>query len=125
MKINKKHIHRGEILQQVVAESGLSVTKVVQKAGFSRSSFYNHTTDPELPVDILLKYGTVLRYDFIENFPELLGNHVKEIIPKYTAESKAETIDEALKQRDAWREKYFELLEKYQAALEQQIKKDR
>lgn len=119
MKIKKKNIHRGALLQQYVADSGMNVTQVCKKAGFSRSSYYNHITDPNLPVDILLKYGKILHHDFIKDFPEILGNIVQESSDSYTALSKAETLEEAIRQRDIWKEKYFELLEKYHILKEQ------
>lgn len=122
MKINKKHNHRGELLRQIIAESGLTKTSVAEKAGFSRSSYYNHITEPDLSLEILLKYGKVLKYNFIEEFPELIKNVVEESSTKYTLDSKPETIEEAIHQLNIWKEKYFELLEKYQTALELQIK---
>lgn len=123
MKINKKHKHRGELLQQIVAESGLTITFVTKKAGYSRSSYYNHIVDPDLPLEILIEYGNVLKYNFIEEFPEIFKNTLGESSQPYTPESKPDTIEEAIRQLNIWKEKYFELLEKYRAALEQQIKK--
>ncbi len=124
MKSKKKYSHRGELLLQIVAESGLSITQLVKKVGFSRSSYYNHITDAELPLDILLKYGKVLHHDFLEDFPDLLGNKVAETANSYTSLSHASTREEAERQRDIWKEKYYELLEKYHLLKEQMEKEE-
>ena len=125
MKINKKHTHRGALLRQIVSESGLTVTYIVKKTGFSRSSFYNHVNDANLPLDILMQYGAVLKYNFIEEFPELIKNTTHESNNTYKPDAKPETIEEAIWQCNQWKEKYFKLLEKYQSALEQQIRKEK
>jgi len=108
-----KHIHRGALLQQYVEESGLSVTQLTKRVGYSRSSYYNHINDANLPIDILLKYGKVIKHDFFVDFPELMSNVLYEPHTDFASLSNAETIEEAIKQRDTWKEKYFELLEKY------------
>jgi len=119
LKIKKKNIHRGQLLLQIIAESGLSITQLVKKVGISRSSYYNHTVDPELSLDILLKYGKVLRHDFMEDFPDLLGNKLNEADRNYVSLSKADTLEEAERQRDIWKDKYYVLLEKYHLLKEQ------
>lgn len=119
MKINPKHIDRGARLKQVVAENGISITQLVRKTGISRSSYYNHIADRFLPIDILLKYGQVLKHDFLVDFPELSQYIVNENAMPYAQLSEASTIEEAVKQRDIWKEKYFEMLEKYHQLREE------
>lgn len=98
----------------------MNITQLVKKVGVSRSAYYNHIADPQLPIDTLLKYGKVLHYDFMEDFPELFTNNLADGRDSYTQLSHAETKEEAEKQRDIWKEKYYELLEKYMALKEQQ-----
>ena len=116
LKTKGKHIHRGEVLQAAVKKNKLKVTQVAKKVGISRGTFYNHIIDPHLPFDILERYGKALGYDFTADIPEMT---------KYTLEEPAEiygqpsTIEEAILQRDYWKDKYIALLEKHQRMIEE------
>lgn len=106
----KKHIHRGQLLANVVKDSGLNKTALARKAGYSRSSYYKHIEDPDLGYHILFAYGKALKHDFTEDLPEM---------PKYLMEEPEEeysqqvTLKEAIKQRDYWKDKFYELLDRY------------
>ena len=111
LKTKGKHIHRGEVLQLAVRKHKLKITQVVKKLGISRGTFYNHIEDPNLPLEVLEKYGKALGYDFTTDLPEM---------SKYTFEEPSEvygqqpsTIEEAIKQRDYWKDKYIALLEEH------------
>jgi hypothetical protein len=115
VKTRKKYIHRGEVLRAAVSKSDLTIEQAANKAGYKRSSYYHHIEDPDLPFNILEKYGKAIKYDFTEDFPEM---------NKYLFEDPAETyttltFEEAIRQRDQWREKYYQLLEKYQRLIEE------
>lgn len=117
---SKKHIHRGQLLESAMKASRLNIEFVAKKAGYSRSSYYKHILDKELDFHILAVYGKALKYDFTEELPEM---------PKYLVEEpeqdygKTPTLKEALKQRDQWKDKYYELLEKYNKLIEAKMKK--
>ena len=117
LKTKQKTIHRGEVLQTAVNKSDLSITQIARKAGYSRSSYYHHISDPLLSYEILEAYGKVISYDFTEDFPEM---------HKYMMQDPSEayaqlTLEEAVKQRDLWKEKYIILLEKYNTLIEERI----
>ncbi|HEU4472865.1 MAG TPA: hypothetical protein VFR58_17345 [Flavisolibacter sp.] len=110
MKSKHTHIHRGQLLEDVVKASGIKKEKVALKAGYQRTSYYKHIKEPELPYHILAAYGKAIKYDFTELFPEM---------PKYLfqepeeAYNKELTLDEARSQIDYWKNKYIELLEQF------------
>lgn len=112
----QKNIHRGQLLHAAVEATRLNKEEVAQKAGYSRSAYYKHILDKNLPYHILAAYGKAIRYDFTEDLPEM---------PKYVLEDPQEkygdnvTLEEAIKQRDQWREKYYELMEKYNKLIEE------
>jgi hypothetical protein len=112
--------HRGEILQAVVDNSGLSVTAVAERTGYSRSTYYYHILDPDLPFEILQKYGKALNYDFTADFPDMSKHILEEDEKKYV---KPTSLEQAVRQLEILREKYFVLLEKYQQLLEEKLKK--
>jgi len=119
LKDQQKNINRGEALAKAIQQSELSKTVIAKKAGYNRTSLYNHIRTPDLSFDILEKYGKALAYDFTRVFPEMI---------RYIAfeDPKAEyretlTFDIVLKQRDQWRDKYYDLLEKYNKLIEDKL----
>lgn len=103
-----------------VEATGLNKEKVAVKAGYSRSSYYKHIENADLDYYILMAYGKAIKHDFTEELPEM---------PKYLLEDPEEiytkpvSIDEAIRQRDQWKDKYLELLEKYNKLIEEKIEK--
>jgi hypothetical protein len=117
---SKKHMHRGQLLESAVKASRLNIEYVAGKANYSRSAYYKHITEPNLDYYILAAYGKALKHDFTEALPDM---------PKYLVEEPGEdygktpTLKEVQKQRDQWKEKYYELLEKYNKLIEEKMKK--
>jgi len=117
---SKKHIHRGQLLEAAVKSSRLNISFLAEKAGYSRSSYYKHKEEKTLDYHILAAYGKALKHDFTEDLPEMPKYLVEEPEEQY---GKPPTLTEAIKQRDKWREKYYELLEKYNKLIESQFRK--
>jgi hypothetical protein len=117
---SKKHIHRGQLLENAIKASRLNIEFVAKKAGYSRASYYKHKEDNNLEYHILAAYGKALKHDFTEELPEMPKYLVEEPEEQY---GKAPTLQEAVKQRDKWKEKYYELLEKYNRLIEEKMKK--
>ena len=116
LKTKGKHIHRGEILKAAVKKNKLKITQVAKKSGISRGTFYNHIEDPNLPFDILERYGKILGYDFTADIPEMAKYSLEEPVEIYGHPA---TIEEAIQQRDYWKNKYISLLEKHQRLIEE------
>jgi hypothetical protein len=118
VKQKRTKLHRGQVLLAAIGATRLSKEEVAKKAGYSRSSYYKHIEDPDLEFHILIAYGRAIKHDFTEEFPDM---------PKYVVEdppenySKVPTLEEALQQRDFWKDKYLELLEKYNIMIEGRI----
>lgn len=127
LKTKEKYIHRGEILSAAVKKSPLNISQLVKRMGISRSTFYNHKEDPKLSFEVLEKYGKVLGYDFTNDLSDMQKYVVEEPLAPY---GEPKTFDEAIKQKDYWRnqtdnwkDKYLELLEKYNRMIEERIEK--
>jgi hypothetical protein len=93
-----------------VQASAINITQMVKRMGISRSTYYNHCQQPNLSLEKLAQYGQVIKHDFSVELPEMKQYSVEEaevpyIIPK--------TMDEAMAQRDYWRERYYGLLERF------------
>lgn len=112
--------HRGEIIEKVVRESGISITQVAKQMKKSRRHIYNIFDNPNVPVDIILSLGKIIHHDFSKEFKDLI------VAKPYKIEN---SIDIALDKNtdygnaEYWKNKYLELLEKYNLLLLQMIKK--
>ena len=120
MKSRRSSKHHGAILEEAVKKSGISKTALVEKVGYSRSAYYKHINEPYLSFEILEQYGKVLRHDFSIDLPEMKKTRVEEDPEEYSPPA---NIEQAIHQRDYWRNKYYTLLEKHQQLLEEKLKK--
>lgn len=119
MATKRTKLDRGQILAAVVEASGLKKEDVALKAGYSRSAYYKHVENPNLDYHIVMAYGKAMNHDFTEEFPEMPRYELEEPETIYIRTPK--TVDEAILQRDFWRNKYFELLEKYSGIIEEKL----
>ena len=115
LKTKAKNIHRGEVLQAAVSKSDLRITQITKRAGYSRSSYYHHISDPSLSYDILETYGKVINYDFKEDFPDMQ----KYMMQDPTEDYGKLTLEEAVNKYHLCNEKYVALFEKYTSLLEE------
>ncbi len=122
MTRNRHKPNRGQLLAAAVEASGLKKEEAAKKAGYSRSAYYKHIENPELDFSILIAYGKALRYDFTDDIPEM---------PRYLLEDPGEiygspeSMTEALQIISQLKNKYLELLEKYNRLIEEKWKEAR
>ncbi len=110
---------RGKYLKTMVETSGVVISKLMEKIGYKdRASYYTHIVKPNLSLDILSDYARALNVDIRRDFPELIPIAVQEPAIDY---SLPETKEEAIEKMQHWKEKYFLLLEKYSAVLENKL----
>lgn len=104
-------IHRGEIVEAAVRQSGIAITEVAKRIGKSRRHMYNLFDDPNISIDTILKIGKVIHYDFGSDIPE---------IPSPTSNQLSDLENDYVTQlsNEYWKNKYFKLLEKYNSLLE-------
>ena len=114
VKIKKTNIHRGQAL--AAAAGSLNKTAIAIKAGYSRSSYYNHIENKDLSFHILTAYGKAMKYDFTVEFPEMPKYLVEDPEEKY---GKTPTLEEAIKLIQYWKDKYIELIEEYKNKLKE------
>jgi hypothetical protein len=69
-----------------------------------------------LPASILQKYAKAIGHDFSEEINDLPPSIVEE--PGTLYGNQPSTIEEAIRQRNHWKEKYYELMEKYIQCME-------
>jgi transcriptional regulator with XRE-family HTH domain len=89
--------HHGETIERIIRREGHSISEVAKSIGISRRSLYSWFLQARIKVDLISKIGQVINYDFSKEFPELYSES-------------ANDDDTGI-----WKEKYFNLLEKYNA----------
>ena len=98
------------MLDTAVREHSTNISQMVKKLGISRGTFYNHIKDPNLSFETLAKYGKVIRHDFAQDLPEMKRYIFEEAEVPYGV---PKTIEEAIEQRDYWRERYYKKNEEF------------
>jgi predicted transcriptional regulator len=104
--------HKGEIVEKAVRESGYSITKLAARLGKSRRWVYDAFQNRNLSIDVILEIGKVIFYDFSNDLLELKRF-------KVNAQDSAQftyQVDE--NSVEYWKNKYLDLLEKYNRMLE-------
>lgn len=56
--------HRGEIVEQAVRQSGLSLTKLAKRIGKSRKWIYDSFQNPNLSIENVIAIGKIIYHDF-------------------------------------------------------------
>lgn len=103
--------HRGEIIERAVRESGMSLVAVSSKLKVSRRTLYNYFDQADLSVEMIERIGKVIHAD-INELLEMVGYSQSRVSP--TASEKGDDV--------FWKNKYIDLLEKYNALLEETSK---
>lgn len=106
--------HRGEILKKAIDESGMPKTRIHRLMGISRKTLYNKFSEPDVPLEFLMKMGRVIHHDFSHEIPEL-----KKIDPIMN-DSSANPV--YYTDAEYWKNKYLALLEEYNALLKESKK---
>ena len=101
-------IHRGEIVERVVRDSGIPLTKVVARMGKSRRWIYNVFETPDLSIDLILEFGKILHYDFSQDIPQI--KNAKSVFNDISLQYGEESLE-------YWKNKYYQLLEEHNELL--------
>jgi hypothetical protein len=111
-------IHRGEIVEKAVRESGFSIVQLAKRMHKSRKWVYNSFENSQLPLDYVLQIGKIIHYDFSLEITEIQrpGRGLLLVgVPEVGHVSPEETLE-------YWKSKYYNLLEEY-TVLWKELKK--
>lgn len=93
--------HRGEIIEQAIRQSGISISQIAKKLNRSRQWVYVMFENPNVTFETILEIGKIIHYDF--------SSEIKNLNKVFTTiEDKNEHQIEDI---NYWKEKYFRLLE--------------
>ncbi len=100
-------IHRGEIVEQAVRNSGIPLTTIAKRMGKTRQWLYFVFDNPNVPLDIIIEIGKIIYYDFTQEIASLSTfPQVKDDQSTY------QKLDASY-----WKEKYFQLMEEHLALI--------
>lgn len=93
-------------------ESGYCITKLAARLGKSRRWVYDAFQNRNLSIDVILEIGKVIFYDFSNDLLELKRFKIN------TQDSAQFTYQADETTAEYWKNKYLDLLEKYNRMLE-------
>ncbi|SEU02070.1 hypothetical protein [Hymenobacter actinosclerus] len=60
--------HQGEILQEAIKNSGISITRIVDDLGITRPTMYRKFKERELDYNFVKRVGVIIGHDFADSF---------------------------------------------------------
>ena len=123
--------HQGEILQEAIKNSGISITRIVDDLGITRPTMYRKFKERELDYNFVKRVGVIIGHDFADNFtmPQQsdlsfdvtsVSKNVNNLSGSVPVNRSAVTVgsdSDSLKQLMVLQQKYIALLEAYNELL--------
>ena len=63
--------HQGEILQEAIKNSGISITRIVEELGITRPTIYRKFKDETVDYSFVKRVGDIINHDFANDFTSL------------------------------------------------------
>lgn len=60
--------HQGEILQEAIKNSGISITRIVEELGITRPTIYRKFKDDTLDANFVKRVGEIINHNFANDF---------------------------------------------------------
>lgn len=111
--------HKGEILEKAVRDSGMPLTKLTLRLKKSRRWIYNAFENPNVSIDYILEIGKIIHHDFSDDIIELKKYRNMTVAMQLEDNS---SDSESSNTIEFWKNKYLNLLEKYNLLLEKNSK---
>jgi hypothetical protein len=106
--------HHGQLIEKIVRSNGHSITDIARLTHVNRRSVYNWFNQAKLKPRTIRSIGDAIRYDFTGVFPEYreeINTRSMVVLP-----ATASKLDH---DRNDWKDKYIELLERHAKLLKQ------
>lgn len=119
--------HQGEILQEAIKRSGISITRIVEELGITRPTIYRKFKEEALDANFVKSVGQLISHDFSQDFtiaqqsslsfvtPQPKLHVTQSVTPRVTNAPKADS--DAVSQLLVLQTKYIALLEAYNELL--------
>jgi AcrR family transcriptional regulator len=119
--------HQGEILQDAIKNSGISITRIVEELGITRPTIYRKFKEDNLDYAFVKRIGDIIGHDFSNDFTSLqqgvlpfvatavTNTNSVNVTPRSNVLQQADS--DPVKQLMALQTKYIALLEAYNDLL--------
>ncbi|GAA4351451.1 hypothetical protein GCM10023185_10110 [Hymenobacter saemangeumensis] len=119
--------HQGEILQEAIKNSGISITRIVEEMGITRPTIYRKFKEDTIDYNFVKRIGDIIGHDFSQDFttvqqstlpfvtPVQKSTVTHPVTPRVTSPQAADM--DLSKQLMALQTKYIALLEAYNELL--------
>jgi len=119
--------HQGEILQDAIKNSGISITRIVDELGITRPTIYRKFKEDTLDYSFVKKVGEIIGHDFSDDFTAVQQG-VLPLVPQPVTSNVTQSVSakpsvlqgadaDPVKQLLALQTKYIALLEAYNELL--------
>ena len=119
--------HQGEILQEAIKNSGISITRIVDELGITRPTIYRKFKEETIDYGFVKKVGEIINHDFSKDFTSLqqsslplvtynVRNTVSSSVTPRVTSSQSVEVDPS-RQLLLLQAKYIALLEAYNELL--------
>ncbi|TGE20714.1 hypothetical protein E5K00_22275 [Hymenobacter aquaticus] len=119
--------HQGEILQESIKNSGISITRIVEELGITRPTIYRKFKEETLDYGFVKRIGEIIGHDFSNDFTSLqqtalsftptavTNNPINNVTTRVNVLQQGES--DPIKQLMALQTKYIALLEAHNELL--------
>lgn len=119
--------HQGEILQEAIKNSGISITRIVEELGITRPTIYRKFKEETIDYNFVKRIGDIINHDFSSDFtvvqqsslpfvtPVVKSVVTNSVTPRVTSVQNIES--DPSKQLLVLQAKYIALLEAYNELL--------
>jgi len=105
-------LHKGEIIEKAVRKQRFPITLLAKRLGVSRRHVYNIFNNSKVSLDLVLKVGKIIQYDFTEELRDIAR------IPEEYKINQLSEPDISFETVNYWKSRYFELLQEHNILLE-------
>ena len=115
-------LHYGQLVEKMVRRNGHSISDVARLANVNRRSVYNWFNQQQLKPEIIYRIGCVINHDFSEEFPNLFTS--EDFTKGFRKTSFVHNVSnetEITEIKQVWKDKYIDLLERYNKLLSHRI----
>jgi len=110
-------LHHGQTIERIIRRNGYSITDLARLTSVNRRSVYNWFNQRHLKPEIIYRIGSVIDYDFSTVFPSLYLQEEYNLRQPLVKPQEAVQKDTTPEGNDIWKDKYIELLERYNSLL--------
>jgi len=110
-------LHHGEIVEKVIRRKGYSISEIARFTKVNRRSVYYWFNQKYLKAEIIHKIGLCIKHDFSVEFPEIFTNNEFENVKSFKYADNEPDFQPDLTDENYWKDKYIEILEKYNEIL--------